>query len=521
VCWAIGLGVLLRLLRYGLNFPIWWNEAFLAVNFLHRDYAELLGALDYNQVCPPLFLWAERAAVDLLGFREWTLRLAPLLSGVLALVLFARIAWNRLVPSAAFLSVLMLAVAFHPVRLAAETKPYSTDLLASVILLSIAIEALDPRRRTRALICLCPALPLALGFSYPAVFVAAAIALVLAPELARRGRLRDRLLFAVMLLLFAVTLFAIRAFCMDAQARVADRAGMADGWSEAFPTSWAPGDLLAWLATTHTGPIFAFPAGEEGVASIITLVLAALGVGRFACERRVELVTLLLLPFALTALASIAGRYPYGGHPRITQYLVPALALLSGNGLDSLLSRMASSPGFSRPYRLVTLLLVVLGVVPAVGDVMRPYRSATDRAARDFAREFWPQQPNSGPTLCLRQDLRVLPWESPNPEVPVYLCNRAIYDPRAEASRRDGGGLAPRFEETPLRCVAYYSPGLESLEVFPVREWLERLRQANVEVRRTSYDLDHWGSRPARIVVFDCRPGRGVHPGSVAGTRVQ
>jgi hypothetical protein len=514
---AVALGIALRFQRFGLNFPIWWNEAFLAVNFLHRDYHQLLHSLDYNQVCPPLFLWAEKAVVDLLGFREWTLRLVPLVSGLAALVMFARLARTLLPASAAFLSVLMLAVAFHPVRLSAETKPYASDLLASVALLSIAVQTLDPARRARSIAWLALFAPIALGFSYPAVFVIAALTLALVPQIARKGTWTERLAFTTFLVTSTGTFLLIQRICMNSQARVAARAGMADGWLEAFPASWRPGDLLRWLADTHTGPIFAFPAGDEGLVSIITLTLMTLGAVGLARQRRTELAALLLLPFALSAAAAALGRYPYGGHPRITQYLVPAIALLSASGLNRLLARLSRASGFSRPYRLAALALVALGVAPAIGDITQPYRSATDRAAREFARGFWPRDAGDPPVLCLRRDLGILPWESPNPEVPVYLCNQAIYSKRGRAPR-SAFPPPPHLERRTSRhiqYVAYYSPGLESLDVQPVRRWHAELREAGIDVSRTDFDLDHWGSRPARVVVFDCRPAS--QPGSDAG----
>jgi hypothetical protein len=51
--WAfVGLGVLLRVARYAIDYPLWWDEAFVAVNFIRRDYAALLRPLEYGQVCP-------------------------------------------------------------------------------------------------------------------------------------------------------------------------------------------------------------------------------------------------------------------------------------------------------------------------------------------------------------------------------------------------------------------------------------------------------------------------------------
>ena len=83
-----GWGLRSGLPAYLLDFPLWWDEAFVAVNFLRRGYLDLLRPLDYGQVCPLLFLWAELTAVRWSGFSEWSLRLFPLACAVASVVLF-------------------------------------------------------------------------------------------------------------------------------------------------------------------------------------------------------------------------------------------------------------------------------------------------------------------------------------------------------------------------------------------------------------------------------------------------
>src|SRR5271157_3865795 len=94
----VGLGIAVRLVRYFVNYPIWHDEAFLAVNFWDRDYLDLLRPLDYGQV-------ARR-----------------FLGGTPQL-----------------LAVAVLAVSFYPIRHGAEIKPYASDLLAALILLALAV----------------------------------------------------------------------------------------------------------------------------------------------------------------------------------------------------------------------------------------------------------------------------------------------------------------------------------------------------------------------------------------------
>ena len=146
----VGLGMLLRIARYAMNYPLWWDEAFVAVNFIRRDYFDLLRPLDYGQVCPVLFLWAELAVVKLLGFSEWSLRLFPLACSVASVPLF-RYAAGRVVRGVSLLlAVAIFAVSYHPIRHAADVKPYASDLLAAVAVLALASTGSAARRGSDA-----------------------------------------------------------------------------------------------------------------------------------------------------------------------------------------------------------------------------------------------------------------------------------------------------------------------------------------------------------------------------------
>src|SRR5262249_27922331 len=63
----LALGALWRTVRYLLQFPIWGDEALLAMNFAWLDYGQLTTRLENCQIAPLLFLWGERAAYCWLG----------------------------------------------------------------------------------------------------------------------------------------------------------------------------------------------------------------------------------------------------------------------------------------------------------------------------------------------------------------------------------------------------------------------------------------------------------------------
>jgi 4-amino-4-deoxy-L-arabinose transferase-like glycosyltransferase len=71
----------------------------------------------------------------------------------------------------------------------------------------------------------------------------------------------------------------------------------------------------------------------------IVLALALLGVARWRRQGKGQLAAVLILPMAVTLLASILHRYPFGGS-RVDLFLVPAVLLLAAAGLSELAGRL-------------------------------------------------------------------------------------------------------------------------------------------------------------------------------------
>ena len=171
------LGVVARVVRYYLCFPLWDDESFLCVNFIDRSYAELLRPLDYHQVAPVLFLWIERAAVQLLGYSEYSLRLFAFVCSIASVFLFRRVAERLLSGPALIFAVAIFAVSYPGIRYAAEAKPYGSDMFVSLVMLSLTADWLQ-QRDVRWLWWLTMLMPLAVGVSYPAVFAGGGLSLV-------------------------------------------------------------------------------------------------------------------------------------------------------------------------------------------------------------------------------------------------------------------------------------------------------------------------------------------------------
>ncbi len=509
------VGLAARCVRYGLKFPLWEDECFLCVNYLGPGYdgltsfERLTGPLQYRQVAPPLFLFAELAAVRLLGFHEWALRLIPFVCSIAGLLLFARLA-TRVAPGrTATLAVGLFAVAYPGVRYAAEAKQYASDALVAVILLWWAVEW---RRtgRTRWLWAAAAFAPLAVGVSYPATFVCGGVSLAVLAELwARRaGGWRTRAALAWVAFNLA-TAGAFGALLLTAAKEQAgnDLDFMQVAWGHTFPPLSEPWKLPGWLLTTHTSDLFAWPVGGGRGASVLTALLVAAGLPwafrggrsglnvvhrtpaspvpqpqtasrRTASQRTTRnwfLPALLLGPFAVHLVAAALHRYPYGGHVKFSMHLGPAICLLAGAGgawWSARVARLHRRTPWWEP-RVATVLLcgvAAIGGASVLRDVAKGCKNPADERQRAFARWFFHDAALEGPVKLVTGTVdgpfsedtwTELRWSA------MFLCNRAIQTP---ASPPHPGPFSPppgRF-----RCVIYRD-GVSPFDFAARDRWLE------------------------------------------------
>jgi hypothetical protein len=486
----VAVGVALRLIRYLQNFPMWCDETMLASNLLDRSLGELAQPLDYRQVAPLGFLALEWLAARGLGFSEGALRLVPMLSAVASVPLFALLA-RRVLGSAStgtLLAVATFAVATVPIRYAGEVKPYSIDLLVGVGLLWLTLESWREPEQSRWTWALAIVAPIALAVSLPSVFIILAIVVV---GLARGcpGPIRRLAPLGLVVLTTGIAVMVLVTLGQYQTEKPTDRAYFLRFWAGAFPPGWErPTDLLGWMVTTHTGPLFAYPHGEvRGLEWLTVATFAAFVAGILGRWRREPwTVALLVLPLVLSFLAAVFRRYPYGMNARVSQFLVPSIVILAAAGIDGVL-------GTSRRRRLVrwavpglVVLLAGFGLWRLAVDLSKPYRTPWDRTAREFARWFWEELAVESELVCVWTDLGIpfTPRRWAYDGADQYLCFQRIYSKRHRQRRE------PRWEaisdKRPLRCVLINRKP-EDLPEF--QHW--------IEARRDRYQLRSVRAYPA------------------------
>ncbi|MFI5454576.1 MAG: hypothetical protein ACHRXM_03910 [Isosphaerales bacterium] len=479
VIWMmVAVGVLLRIGRFALNYPLWGDEACLAANLIDRDFVNLFKPLNFGQICPPAFLVIELAISRWLGFHEWVLRLFPLLCAVTSVPLFRWTAAKVLKGVPLLLAVAIFSVSLHPLRHAAEVKPYASDLMAALVLLALALAWLDSRERPWPLWCLVIAAPLAVAISHPAIFVAGGVGIALLGPVWRTGRWSLRIpfgLFAVGALVMFAAMFVLST---GAQTEWMIR-GLREYWKGSFPPLDDLPGLLRWLVSIHTGTLFAYPGGGQNGRSTATFLLVVLATIWLWRGGRKIVVTLVLAPFGLALIAAALRRYPYGVEARQMQFVAPAICLLAGLGAGLVVERIRRAKLRGHVVALAVMILMIDPILALARDTARPYRYNQDQEAREMARRFWPSMSSQAELACLRRDFGIAGRGGGSMKVAMYLCNQRMYATKWRApGQLDWASVRDRH---PLRVVLHDA----SLADGPaVPSWLASMKE-RVELVRT------------------------------------
>jgi hypothetical protein len=387
----LAANVVWRLVRYGVGFPIWGDEAYVAVNIIDRGYGALMLPLDHWQIAPIAFLWLERAVSQTLGLSEHALRLVPFGAGVASLFVFHRLVRRVLPPRQALLALAIFAASYYPVRHAAEIKPYSIDMLVSLLLLTAAWR-IDRERGGGGWWAMLTVVSAAgVWLSYPAVFVAGGVIAVLGVRALMRRATTSVVLAAGAGAALTASFIAMFALVGTGQSVDGATDVVANHWAYTFPDVRRPWTLPGWFFKIHAGNMLAYPLGGRNGGSAFTLVLVAAGIVALWRRREQATVLLLLAPLPLMFVAAALEKYPYGGSARVSQHLAPAICILAGVGIVALARTIVGPRMAVHVTRIFMAGMVVIAAAGAARDVLEPYKKFADRENLRIMRSFAPR----------------------------------------------------------------------------------------------------------------------------------
>lgn len=368
----VGLGAGLRLWQYAANTALWLNEVPLARNILDRSLWRLLSLpLDNNEVAPKGFLLAEKVAVSVFGSSGYALRLFPLLSSLIALVVFWRIVARWLDGLTSLVALALFATAVPLVVFASQVKQYSSDVAVAMLLLWLALHlGVGTSSLWRGLGAGMAGAVL-VWFSQPSVLVVCglSVSLILFAWVPRHGAPQRRWFLVLPLGLWVVsalvsTLVALAGLTDATQAYMHRfwAAGFAPlSLSEALKTLW-PRHQLGWLLGSGAEASLGYP--------FPALFLGLIVLGFWILWRRDRsLATLLLAPIGFTLAAAFARRYPFSD--RLILFLVPSFFVAIGASVAQIhlwLNR------WSKPIAVLLPILIAAAAVSPVVKTPPVYR---------------------------------------------------------------------------------------------------------------------------------------------------
>lgn len=372
LCWRVG--------RFLMGFPMWGDEAFIVDNLYSRDFAGMFAPLEYQQIAPLGFMWAELAAARVLGTSVWALRMPAFVCGLFSLLVFWRFARRRLDPYSGLLAVAIFAASYYVVRHSSEVKPYAGDLAVSLALICLGWAVYcrsDSIARWLGLIMFAGA---GVWLSYPAVFIGGAVAMLLTVMLWQQ---RSRKVFAgwaAYVLIFGGSFLVMYLLYAKPHAEAAQYMVDSNTWNRSFPPFGEPWRLPLWFLKVHTGNMLAYPLGGKNFGSTLTFLLVVTGIVSLWRNRRGPLLVLLLGPLVLMVVAAAMKKYPYGTSARVSQHMAPAFCLLAGVGLSSALHFFLKGRRLIRGLYVATTVMAVIAVVGMVTEIVRPWKKFSDRA---------------------------------------------------------------------------------------------------------------------------------------------
>lgn len=374
----ISFGILVRVVQYLSNRSLWADEAVLALNIVNRSYLELLQPLDYNQGAPIGFLWVEKLAVQLFGDNEYALRLFPLVSGILSLLLFYQLTKRYLRPQAVPVALILFASLRHIVYYSFEVKQYSTDVAIALFCFLMTTYLSQEKLNFKQTVVLSSLGAIAIWFSHPAIFVLAGVAF--SSGLVKFFQ-KERIRLVNLLAIYSTWLFSFALFYWISLKSLSSNENLLTSWQNksTFPSSIL--DLIWPLDSL--GRFFYEPLGFKSPMDGLAIVVFVIGCFSFFHRKKAPLF-ILLSPLLATLFAAYLHKYPFGG--RLVLFLTPFFIVPLAEGVDYLWLKSRSITG-KLVWSVLIVLLIYTPLANATHLFVEPHLKSDIKPAISYIRK--------------------------------------------------------------------------------------------------------------------------------------
>ena len=365
------LGVFLRVWQYSANQSLWLDEAMLASNIVNRSFGGLTQPLDYGQGAPIAFLFIEKALIQHLGNKDYVLRLFPLLASIVAIFLMWKVAEDYIGGWGPLFALSFFAICENLIYYASDLKQYSSDVMFSLLLLTITPKCLDVHSTPQRLMLFGFIGGVSVWFSHPVVFIISSVFLVLTLDILKS---KERQVMRLRRLLWvggaaALCLASFSLLFLTSLRVLSASTGLLHYWRDAFMPvpPWKDG---TWFYSACYGLLNGLLGLSLAKVGAIVVALGCMSL----FFKRWQFTLVLTVPFVLTLLASGMRKYPFSG--RLLLFSVPLLVLLLAEGIErTRLLLVGVSPRIAIPATAVLASFLLYGPVSVAWDnFLRPRR---------------------------------------------------------------------------------------------------------------------------------------------------
>lgn len=323
------VGILLQINEYIANRSLWLDELHVANHILSNGLFEILTAQNFGY--PLGFVMIERVVTYLLGGSEFALRLFPLACGILSVAFFPKITGRFADINTTIIGTALFSLSFELIYYATEVKPYTLDILITLILLNMFIDFYQDDRVKKHLCKYALWGCAAILFSTRAILILGGAGVVLLMKF-----WRDKKTVKAKSLIFLAACWAgtFLLYYTLALRRFLDSHNLKE-WDVVYapPPPVFSLDAVAWLFSDSLR-LLLFPLIYE-MALAPFLFIAGLV---FLLSKNVEVFGIMTAPILLTAALGFFG-YPL--YDRLLLFLMPLLVVIIAFGVNAALAHPA------------------------------------------------------------------------------------------------------------------------------------------------------------------------------------
>ncbi|MCZ4222989.1 glycosyltransferase family 39 protein [Pedobacter rhodius] len=375
----IVLGVFLRLYHYFINRSLWLDEGYLTSSLLNFNFQQLVTKpLDYQQKAPIGFLLIVKLFLNIFGYNEYGLRIVPLLSGLLSILIFIPVTKYFLKSTGILVAVAILCISPAFVYHSVEIKQYSTELLCSILSFYLFIKY-RTQNGFKEIIIWSLGGGIILWFSFSAIFILGGISLGLSVYYLITKQWNILFRSFIPFITWLVSFILLFVFFINKTPDAEWVINWFRFYGDFMPLPPKSVSDLSWFFKSFYR-MLDYPMGllwdffESGTQThsyvpfikMPFLPFIFLGAGIYFCfKKSLQNFNVLVFPLLLVLLASGLELYPLT--ERFWLFLTPILMIFIGMGLDCLIKR--------KPLKIIIVILLL------ISPVIQSFQSIRNSAA--------------------------------------------------------------------------------------------------------------------------------------------